>query len=205
VVSVSSFGHRLASRFEADDLFFEHRGYGRWPAYFQSKLANLLFTRGLASRLTTAGSSTLAVAAHPGAARTDLGIEGSGLSNKLIKPFYPYTTQSAAKGAEPIVRAGVDPTAKNGAFYGPRFLFFGSAVSDRRDKRAATKTQRPCGRPRRTSPAPPTRRSAEASVRLDLAGGQGHQDADDGEEDELLHGVSDQTVSRSRAPVSDDG
>ena len=44
----------------------------RWPAYAQSKLANLLFTSELQRRLTEAGSPVIATAAHPGLAATNL-------------------------------------------------------------------------------------------------------------------------------------
>ena len=47
------------------------RSYSRVGAYSQSKLANLMFTYELQRRLTGAGT-TIAVAAHPGLANTDL-------------------------------------------------------------------------------------------------------------------------------------
>lgn len=43
IVNVSSMGHR-AGRLHRSDPMFERRHYRRWPAYLQSKLANLLFT-----------------------------------------------------------------------------------------------------------------------------------------------------------------
>jgi NAD(P)-dependent dehydrogenase (short-subunit alcohol dehydrogenase family) len=48
----------------------EHKPYRAWRAYGQSKLANLLFTAELQRRLTAAGSTVLATAAHPGYAAT---------------------------------------------------------------------------------------------------------------------------------------
>ena len=71
VVTVSSGAHR-AGRIDFDDLNWEHRAYKAWRAYGQSKLANLLFTLELQRRLTAAGSSVLATAAHPGYAATNL-------------------------------------------------------------------------------------------------------------------------------------
>ena len=55
-----------------DDLHFERRGYSAWPAYGQSKLANLLFTLELQKRLKDAGSEILVTAAHPGWTMTEL-------------------------------------------------------------------------------------------------------------------------------------
>jgi NAD(P)-dependent dehydrogenase (short-subunit alcohol dehydrogenase family) len=71
VVTVSSTGHRMGE-IDFDDLNWERRPYKRWRAYGQSKLANLLFTAELQRRLTAAGSTVLATAAHPGYAATNL-------------------------------------------------------------------------------------------------------------------------------------
>jgi NAD(P)-dependent dehydrogenase (short-subunit alcohol dehydrogenase family) len=73
VVTVSSIGHRRGT-INFDDLHFQ-RGYRHQAAYFQSKLANLLFTYELQHRLAAAGAATVAVAAHPGNARTEFGRE----------------------------------------------------------------------------------------------------------------------------------
>jgi NAD(P)-dependent dehydrogenase (short-subunit alcohol dehydrogenase family) len=123
VVTMSSMGHR-AGRLHLDDLFFEQRGYDRWRPYFQSKLANLLFTAELHRRLRQAGAGTIALAAHPGGSRTDLGFEGSGITNKVAKPFVALM-QPAWLGALPLVRAATDPLAEGGQFYGPRCIVRG--------------------------------------------------------------------------------
>ncbi len=134
IVTMSSIGHR-AGRLRLDDLFFERRRYDRWQPYFQSKLANLLFTAELHRRLTRAGSSTLALAAHPGTSRTDLGYEGGGITNKLMKPVAPFL-QPAAAGALPLVRAATDPHAAGGQFYGPRWMARGRPVVETPSRRA---------------------------------------------------------------------
>ena len=123
VASHSSMGHR-AARGPADPRL--ERPYDRWQAYFHSKLANLLFTAELQRRLAAAGAGTIAVAAHPGGSYTDLGTEGSGLSNRLMRSVVPLLTQPAALGARPMLRALTDPTARGGEFYGPRFLVRGA-------------------------------------------------------------------------------
>jgi len=64
IVTVSSVGHRRGA-INFDDLQSE-RGYRFQHAYFQSKLANLLFSYELQRRLGAAGSPAIAVAAHPG-------------------------------------------------------------------------------------------------------------------------------------------
>ena len=60
IVNVASLGQ---SRVDLDDLMME-RGYERWGAYGQSKLALIMFTMELASRL--AGSGVTVNAVHPG-------------------------------------------------------------------------------------------------------------------------------------------
>jgi len=134
IVTMSSMGHR-AGRMHFDDLFFEKRRYDRWRPYFQSKLANLLFTAELHRRLTAATSATMALTAHPGGSKTDLGQEGGGITNKLLKPI-DFGAQSAAQGALPLLRAATDPTATGGQFYGPNLIVRGHPVVETPSRRA---------------------------------------------------------------------
>jgi NAD(P)-dependent dehydrogenase (short-subunit alcohol dehydrogenase family) len=132
VVTMSSMGHRMG-KMNFDDLM--HTNYDRWRPYFQSKLANLLFTVELHRRLVLKGAETLALTAHPGASNTDLGTEGKGISNYAMK-VVPHLTQSAARGSEPALRAATDPQARGGQFYGPRFVVQGPAVVETPSARA---------------------------------------------------------------------
>jgi NAD(P)-dependent dehydrogenase (short-subunit alcohol dehydrogenase family) len=124
IATMSSMGHRMG-RIWFDDLCFERMPYDRWQAYFQSKLANLLFTAELHRRLSAAGAPTIALAAHPGGTRTDLGSEGSSLTNTMWHLFVSNMLQPAWLGALPIVRAATDPDARGGQFYGPRWMVGG--------------------------------------------------------------------------------
>jgi protochlorophyllide reductase len=135
IASMSSMGHR-SGHLEIDDLMFDRRGYNRWQAYFQSKLANLLFTAELQRRLSEAGTAAIAVAAHPGVAHTDLGSEGRGISNRLMRVGLPITTRSAASGALSLLRAATDPAVLGGQFYGPRWLVAGHPVLETPSKQA---------------------------------------------------------------------
>jgi len=122
VVTVSSNGHRMGDGvMHFEDLQLEH-GYQPWPAYYRSKLANLLFTYELQRRLTGAGAATMALAAHPGNARTDLW-RHSRLDQALYRPgLSPLTfwfAQSAHMGALATLRAATDPAAAGGEYYGP--------------------------------------------------------------------------------------
>ncbi len=105
VVTLSSFAHRTG-KIGLGDLNFERRRYGRWTAYGQSKLANLLFTLELQRRLTAARSPVRALAAHPGYAHTNLQSHtGSGLQNGLMAVTNRVVAQSAEMGALPALYA----------------------------------------------------------------------------------------------------
>ena len=121
IVTVSSVGHRDGVM-HFDDLQFE-RGYRADDAYAQSKLANLLFTYELAARLQAAGHRTIALAAHPGVARTELFRWDPRLTRVLLsaalRPLTFRFAHSAQLGALPTLRAAADPAARTGEFYGP--------------------------------------------------------------------------------------
>ena len=135
VVNHSSVGHRPGS-FHRDDPNFERRRYRPWNAYFQSKLANLLFTFELQRRFDASSIDAMAVAAHPGGTRTDLGAEGSGWTNRLALAAAPLWGQHVSVGALPFVRAATDPTARGGDFYGPRWFFRGRPRLETPSRRA---------------------------------------------------------------------
>jgi NAD(P)-dependent dehydrogenase (short-subunit alcohol dehydrogenase family) len=69
VVVISSDTHRRAE-LDLTDLNWERRTYRPFTAYTSSKLANLLFMAELQRRLTAAGSTLRATAAHPGSTAT---------------------------------------------------------------------------------------------------------------------------------------
>jgi NAD(P)-dependent dehydrogenase (short-subunit alcohol dehydrogenase family) len=121
IVTVSSVAHRDGVM-HFDDLQFEG-GYRADDAYAQSKLANLLFTHELAAGLRAAGRAAMALAAHPGIARTALFRWDPRLVRALLSPaLRPVTfrmAQSAQLGALPTLRAAVDPAARSGEYYGP--------------------------------------------------------------------------------------
>ncbi len=122
VVTLSSNMHKLG-RMDFDDLMGERR-YGKWSAYGQSKLANLLFAFELDRRLKAAGLPVLSVACHPGYAATNLGFAGPrmersrlgeaiyGLGNRLF-------AQPAWKGALPTLYAAAAPDVQGGDYIGP--------------------------------------------------------------------------------------
>src|SRR5258708_2396515 len=113
VVTVSSTAHRLRARINFGDLQGE-RSYSRVAAYSQSKLANLMFTYELQRRLSGA-ATTIAVAAHPGLAATELTRNSSAASAALAR----LISQKPARGALPTLRAATDPGVLGGQYYGP--------------------------------------------------------------------------------------
>lgn len=122
IVTVTSGAHE-AGQLHLDDLAFENRRYGRWRAYSQTKLANVVFTVELQRRLAAAGEHALAVAAHPGAAATDFGRNSGGVARVGSLPPLRWLlaplVNTAAEGALPTLRAAVDPDVRGGDLYGP--------------------------------------------------------------------------------------
>ena len=118
VVTVSSVAHRQGA-INFDDLNWERRSYRRWPAYGQSKLANLLFTLELQQRLSEAGSPVEATAAHPGYARTNLQSHSGHLITGLVMQIGNRAfAQSEEAGALPTLFAAV-ADIPGGSFAGP--------------------------------------------------------------------------------------
>lgn len=120
IVAVSSLAHRRATPDFDDSSTARH--YDPDAAYARSKLANLLFTYELHRRLSAANADTMAVAAHPGVARTELN-RNSPLGERILlsrrlRPLLFWAAQDARSGALPTLRAAVDPDA-GGSYYGP--------------------------------------------------------------------------------------
>jgi NAD(P)-dependent dehydrogenase (short-subunit alcohol dehydrogenase family) len=118
VVVVSSDLHRNG-KIDLDDLNWEHRSYKPWPAYSQSKLANLLFVLELERRLTEARSPVRAIAAHPGYAATNLqGHSANPISNLAAAIGNRLIAQSDTMGALPTLFAATADIA-GGTYIGP--------------------------------------------------------------------------------------
>ena len=121
VVTVTS-GAQYFGRIRWDDPGWS-KGYDRYGAYSQSKLANVMFALELDARLREQGSPIRSLAAHPGLARTDLqptaiatgGNRIEALAYRLMDPLF----QSAAMGALPQLHAATAETAQGGEHYGP--------------------------------------------------------------------------------------
>ena len=118
VVTISSGAHRMG-KIRLDDLNWPKGNYQRWPAYGQTKLANLLFTLELQRRLTEVGSEVRAVAAHPGWAATNLQQHtGSWLQNTIMQIGNKLIAQGDSAGALPTLYAATEDIV-GGSYVGP--------------------------------------------------------------------------------------
>jgi NAD(P)-dependent dehydrogenase (short-subunit alcohol dehydrogenase family) len=126
VVAVSSQFHRYARSAPLGDPRRQQGRYSKWPAYAQTKLANLLFTYELERRLRTAGLPVRALAAHPGFAGTHLAANGqygrsSGGIASILDAAIKAVSQSAAAGAWPTLMAAT-ADLPGGTYCGPSGL-----------------------------------------------------------------------------------
>jgi NAD(P)-dependent dehydrogenase (short-subunit alcohol dehydrogenase family) len=141
VVNVSSLMHRRG-RMQFDDLQGEKR-YSAWPAYGQSKLANLLFTTELQRRLSEARLPVISVAAHPGYSATNLQFVGPQMTKSSMMEFFTrignnVIAQSAAMGALPSLYAATAPDVKGGDYFGPGGLMEMRGYPSRASRSAAS-------------------------------------------------------------------
>jgi NAD(P)-dependent dehydrogenase (short-subunit alcohol dehydrogenase family) len=122
VVTVSSNAHKFGAM-RWDDLQWE-RGYRKWFAYSQSKLANLLFANELQRRLAAAKAGPISVACHPGYAATNLQgagprMQGSSIAGTVMELANRLFAQNAAMGALPTLYAATAPDVRGGDYIGP--------------------------------------------------------------------------------------
>lgn len=145
VVTVSSSVHRIG-RLSFPDFQHLDGGHNRWFAYADTKLANLAFTFELDRRLRAAGGGTIAVAAHPGWARTHLAASGPAMGGSTLRTRVAEAAsrlgQSAAAGALPVLYAATARRVEGGQYFGPGGIgeLYGHPVevaSSRRSRRRA--------------------------------------------------------------------
>ena len=138
VVTVSSMMH-LFGYLSLDDLNWKARPYLAWPAYCQSKLANLLFTSELQRKLDVAGSPLTAVAAHPGYSATNLqGQTGNRLGTRLWDATNRMLATDADFGARQTLYAASQPLPGD-SFIGPMFGMRGATSQNARSPLARSR------------------------------------------------------------------
>lgn len=122
LINVASTAHKFGTM-NFDDLMGE-KSYAPWAAYGQSKLANLLFTYELHRKLSAAGRKTIAAAAHPGYAATNLQTVGAKMTGSKFSAWFmnagnSLMAQSADMGALPTLYAATVSEVKGGEYFGP--------------------------------------------------------------------------------------
>tara|TARA_Y100000816_G_scaffold289959_1_gene277560 strand:- start:1259 stop:2122 length:864 start_codon:yes stop_codon:yes gene_type:complete len=101
IINVSSAAHAFVKEMQWEDINYKSNFGQGLRCYGQSKLANLLFTRYLAIKLSTENISVNAI--HPGGVNTSLGSQNKAWYSKplrlILRPFF----RSPLKGAESII------------------------------------------------------------------------------------------------------
>lgn len=117
IVVTSSVAHKFG-KINLEDIHWESRKYNTNNAYGDSKLANLYFAYELVRKLKNDPEAPMVTAAHPGWTRTELQRHSGGI--QFLNNFF---SQAPAMGILPSLRAGFDPNAKAGDYYGPAKFF----------------------------------------------------------------------------------
>jgi retinol dehydrogenase 12 len=108
IINVSSGAH-MAGQLKLDGIK-NPRIYNGWPAYSNSKLANVVFTYELARRLK--GTGVTANVLHPGFVATQFGRSNGGFYDLLFNLFQ-IGAISPEKGAETIIYLAISPEVKD--------------------------------------------------------------------------------------------
>ena len=117
--------------------------YGRWKSYGQSKLANVFFANELHRRLKETGHDTVANSSHPGLVMTNLqstSLEKSDtpfMERVLYRLAGPLMAQDVSMGTLPQLYGATAPSAKSGAFYGPKTLNLRGSPAEKEPNKAA--------------------------------------------------------------------
>ncbi|WP_139785632.1 SDR family oxidoreductase [Cytobacillus gottheilii] len=115
IVVVSSGAHKWG-KMDFEDPYFK-KGYNVVVGYGRSKLANVLFTRGLAQRLE--GTNVTVNSLHPGAVATNLGVDRTtGFGKDFIKLLVPFF-RTAEEGAKTAIFLATSPAVEktNGHYF----------------------------------------------------------------------------------------
>ncbi|XP_057666880.1 retinol dehydrogenase 14-like [Diorhabda carinulata] len=137
IVNVSSEAHKFISSIDFDDLNWSKKKYSPLYAYSQSKLANVLFTKELDSKLKRNKINDVNVySVHPGCVKTDLG-------RHVAKQFYipgllwlvetatSYIFKTPEQGAQTQIYCSVDENCANesGLYYSDCKIIKSSAAA----------------------------------------------------------------------------
>lgn len=133
IVTVTSSAHHMTPTINFRDPHLRKK-YSAWRAYAQSKLANYYFALGLHRKFKAEKSPIKSLLAHPGLSKTNLQVEtvkqgGAGRAGKISEDLVFKIGMSPEVGALSQIRAALDPEAKSGEFYAPRYFATGVPVT----------------------------------------------------------------------------
>ncbi|PRQ60130.1 putative very-long-chain 3-oxoacyl-CoA reductase [Rosa chinensis] len=112
IVNVSSEAHRFAYREGIRfDRINDPSGYSSWPAYGQSKLANILHAKELSKQIKEDGANITANALHPGAILTNL-FRHNIFINGLVNVLGRVVLKNVQQGAATTCYVALHPQAK---------------------------------------------------------------------------------------------
>ncbi|MEE4281070.1 MAG: SDR family NAD(P)-dependent oxidoreductase [Pseudomonadales bacterium] len=134
IVNHSSFGRLHTPNDRLEEKYFGKNGGnlggndigmmkgGCFYRYFQTKLANSVFTYGLAEKLEASNSQVRAICAHPGSSDTNLlaQMELGFFMTWMTKVMAPFMMQTAEDGAMGLITGMFMPDAQSGVLYGPK-------------------------------------------------------------------------------------
>lgn len=134
IVNHSSFGRLHTPNDQLEEKYFGKNGGnlggndigmmkgGCFYRYFQTKLANSVFTYGLAEKLAAKNSKVRAICAHPGSSDTNLlnQMEVGFFMKLMTRVMVPFIMQTAEDGAMGLITGMMVPDAQSGVLYGPK-------------------------------------------------------------------------------------
>ena len=123
IVTLSSVGHKRGRLNIEDPQSLER--YRPLKAYYQSKLADLMFAFELERRLRAGQHTPISIAVHPGVAQTNLFRFGNSrglfrVMERALAWTIGRVLNSDSNGALPTLYAATAPDAAGGAYYGPQ-------------------------------------------------------------------------------------
>src|SRR3990167_2302979 len=124
VINVSSIAHSYSPPDMADFFLKRYHAekYEGFACYAQSKLANILFAKGLKNYLEKKNSPVKSVSLHPGAVITDIFRDIPYVGPYITKAFYPllwFAMKTEKEGAQTTLTTLLMPhnQLRNGAYY----------------------------------------------------------------------------------------
>jgi len=132
LVVVSSFAHRMGNFGDNNietirNMCLGIGKYQKWPVYWASKLANLLFVAEIERLRIQNNWSFIPIAVHPGYSDTNLlavasQMRGAAVEEKITMAINKVLAQPASQGALPTLAACVFPDLIGASFIGPNGL-----------------------------------------------------------------------------------